>query len=460
MENEDLKQILKCSQDPIYFMRNFVKTQHREKGKTSFPDYQYLNDLINVLINESRVVVLKSRQMMITWTAVAFSLWEAIFLGNKDIMFISKREDDAKEAIHRLNYILDNLPDFMIPRTGENSKYVVEFPGLRSRLMALPTTPNIGRTYSPTRIIWDEMASTPNDEDVFTALQPSLDGGGYFVGISTSQGSMTKHAELFLNAESYGFKKLSIHYSLHPEKDENWKKLACRGMSDERWKMEQEMSLELGGKRIYSSFQKQTHVIDNIDPDTPGRYYRTIDFGYHTPVVLWAKMVNNKIVIFKEWIGKDSTISDITKATIGTDEILGLTEDDFERTFCDPAGAAQTDRGISSVDRLKQEYLEQTGIELKITYRNSSVMAGIDLVREKLRNASGEISLFVSSSCLRTVSDFCRYIKKAGSNEPKKDGLAEHTMDAVRYLMVNLYQKNKKTGKGLLRPKISVTDRY
>ena len=77
------------------------------------------------------------------------------------------------------------------------------------------------------------------------------------------------------------------------------------------------------------------------------------------------------------------------------------------------------------------------------------------MIREKLRNAADEINLKVSSNCPRTILDFGRYAKKKASEDPKKDGLAEHTMDALRYLVINLEQKSKPSGSSILQPRIS-----
>ncbi|MCP4726303.1 MAG: hypothetical protein GY863_14760 [bacterium] len=456
---EDLEEIMKCVLSPWYFMVNYVKTFEREKGEISFPKYYYLKELIDDLLTERRLVILKSRQMLVTWTSVAFCLWEAVFRGDCDILFISKREDDSKEAIRRMKFIYDRLPDSFKPRIGENTKYAIEFPGRNSRLMALPTHPNIGRTFSPTRIIWDEMACTPYDYEIYGSLQPSLDGGGYFVGISTSQGQLTKHAELYLNAESMGFTKKDIHYSVHPEKDKIWSANARKGMSDEQWNMEQEMSLTISGKRVYGTFQQQTHVVSNYLIRKDSEIYRSIDFGYHTPVVLWGQVCSGKLTIFYEWVGEDATISEMVNSIIDRDEYLGLSENDVKMTFCDPAGEAQTDQGISSVDRLKEEYYSSTGKNIKMKFRRSSLMAGIDIVREKLKNAAGERNLFVDSRCSRTIADFGRYVKKKDSEEPKKDGVSDHTMDALRYLAVNLFQRHSQAERKIIKPRITGVSR-
>ncbi len=452
---DDIDEIMKCVISPWYFMVNYVKTFEREKGEVCFPKYYYLKQLLYDLLSERRLVILKSRQMLVTWTSVAFCLWEAVFRGDTDILFISKREDDSKEAIRRMKFIFDRLPESFKPRIGENTKYVIEFPGRNSRLMALPTHPNIGRTFAPTRIIWDEMACTPYDREIYGSLQPSLDGGGFFVGISTSQGPLTKHAELYMNAGTMGFVKREIHYSRHPLKDKSWSANARKGMSDEQWNMEQEMSLSIGGKRVYATFQQQTHVISSYQPLKGSHIYRTIDFGYHTPVVLWGQVCSGKLTVFAEWVGEDATISEMVNAIIDKDDHLGLSEDNISMTFCDPAGEAQTDHGISSVDRLKTEYYSNTGSEIKIKFRRSSLMAGVDIVREKLKNAAGEIKLFVDSSCSRTIADFGRYIKKKDSEEPKKDGVSDHTMDALRYLAVNLFQRHSHSDRKIINPRIT-----
>lgn len=116
-------------------------------------------------------------------------------------------------------------------------------------------------------------------------------------------------------------------------------------------------------------------------------------------------------------------------------------------SYCDPAGSAVTDKGISSVD-----YLEENGIEL--CYRSSSVLAGIDLVREKLMDASGNVFLKVSRNCKRIISDFRQYSKKYNSEEPKKDNVSDHTMDALRYFIVNFFDRDNVTLKYTIHPKV------
>jgi hypothetical protein len=376
---------------------------------------------------------------------MAFILWDVIFTRSSDNLVISKREDEAKELLYRTKSMYNNLPEFLKVEIGYNNKNMLEFPTQKSRIISLPSSPDIGRTYSPKRIFWDEMAFTPFDEEVFQSLQPALDGIGSFIGVSSPNGLNNKHAYICHNFKNEGFKRLDIHYSLHPLKDETWLKEAKKGISIERWNQEQELSMETVGNRVYEKFSEKMHVIDwNYNPNLP--VYRAIDFGYHTPVVLWIQVTSNdEMIIFQEWIGENNTVDELLANLKECDSIIGISEINVQMSYCDPSGCSASDKGISSVD-----FLESNGI--KLSYRNSSILAGIELVREKLMDASGKIFLKVSRNCRRVISDFRHYSKKHNSEEPQKDNVSDHTMDALRYFIINHFSRN--FGINIIPPKV------
>ncbi len=447
MNIKDAENMKKCTQNPWYFMTNFVYTMERKEGIRRYPDYAYLKDFVEDMKNERLIVLLKSRQMMITWTAVAFLLWECIFSGSSDNLVISKREDEAIDLLYRAKIILNNLPSYMRPSIGYNNVNLLEFKGQKSRLISLPSSPDIGRSYSPKRIFWDEMAFTPRSERVFQSLQPGLDGGGSFIGVSSPNGIYTKHADLYIHYKEMGFKRIDVHYSMHPDKNENWLKEAKKGMSIEIWNQEQELSLETTGRRVYERFTGQKHIIDwEYNQALP--VYRTIDFGYHTPVVLWIQVTAvDEVIVFHEWIGENNTLDEMYEQIKKCDEIIGIDEDVVEMTYCDPSGNAVTDKGISSVD-----YLEEKGIN--ICYRKSSLHTGINLVREKLMDASGKVFLKVSGNCKKVISDFRQYSKRENSEEPRKDNVSDHTMDALRYFVVNYFDRSTEELKTIIPPRV------
>ena len=137
------------------------------------------------------------------------------------------------------------------------------------------------------------------------------------------------------------------------------------------------------------------------------------------------------IMAFDEWVGQDRTTDEMRHAIIAKDLSHGLSELDFQWTACDPAGAAMQDSGLSPVD-----ILNRWGMKLK--YRPSRISAGIECVKFALSDARRQARLYISPRCPQLIADFRRYKWDVRKEEPLKDGLSDHSMDALRYFFVNL----------------------
>jgi len=294
--------------------------------------------------------------------------------------------------------------------------------------------------YSPTAVFWDEMAFTPFDSQIWTALQPAIESGGSFVGVSSSGGSLNlfaKFAEspsaLRGGTEGGLFHIHKVHYSLHPDRQEEWKEQASRGLSHSQWEREQEISFDSLDDLVYNEFDPVVHILkEEYHPRKEWELYRSIDFGYRKPFVLWfQKIPSGEYIVFSEWEGKDATTEAMHAAMMRTDIMFGLREIDFTWTACDPAGASAQDSGISPVD-----YLARNGV--KVRHRPSRILPGIERVKASLKDAAGRVSVFISPRCEKLIRDIARYRWNAAKDEPMKDGFHDHSLDALRYFFVNL----------------------
>ena len=208
------------------------------------------------------------------------------------------------------------------------------------------------------------------------------------------------------------------------------------------------MSLDIGGNRVYKHFLEKRNV-KTCEYSHRLRTFRSIDFGYHTPYVFWAQTdTEGKVYLLREWVGEDNTIFEMIDEIKRIDGEMGINEYDVEMTFCDPAGAQKKDEGISAVERLKK-----AGI--KVRYMQSSISTGVDLVREKILSSKGEVSLFLSREMRRMISDIKGYVLKRNSDEPLKDNITSHSMDALRYLLINLFGAHHNKGKYHVQPKVA-----
>jgi len=204
MSTEEIKAELQRCKDPWYYMANYAYTlDTQENRKRKFPaDYDFLYDLTRLLENEQFLVILKSRQMFVTWLVVIYSLWEAIMNYGILNIFVSWRQGEVQEMIARAKYVYDNNPPFLKPALGTETKKELEFKFLKSRLVALPSVgKGSTRTHSATRIIMDEAAFIKGAEDFYRGARPSLGDKGKFVILSSSNGSGNLLARIWNSTE-------------------------------------------------------------------------------------------------------------------------------------------------------------------------------------------------------------------------------------------------------------------
>lgn len=243
---EHIPELVDCAADPGRFMA-YVLTEDPKDAVNPIkplPDWEFIQAMINHLHDNRLTVMLKSRQMLATWVAVAYAVWEAWAYTNRLIGLVSKREKDAWHLKDRARFIWANLPEWMQPKLGADSAGELEFVNRESRILCLPAGPDIGRTYTFSRIILDEAAWQPYGEEIFASLKPTIEGGGALNLISTPRGHGNMFARIWQGRGSNGFEPLKIHYSQHPERDEAWVKEAKQGYPASAWDQEYECSFE------------------------------------------------------------------------------------------------------------------------------------------------------------------------------------------------------------------------
>ena len=425
-----------------WILRN-IQTLDAVGGIKPFPDYPFARKLVEELQRNRILIVAKSRQMMATWIVCAYNLQQAIKDEPGIYLFLSKGARDSGELIKRLRIMIQNLPedlaDGIVVKAGE-----VAFPS-GSRIIALPATEYAPRMHSPRGVFWDEMAFTPYSEGIWAAVKPAVDSGGGFVGVSTPNGTDNVFYELYTDP-SNNFGKFKLHWTDHPFRNDQWAVEARQGLSEARWRQEYEVDFNVLADRVYDEFDPNHHVTSELfrwNRDN-GRTYRGIDFGYRHPYVVWMQMFDDgSMIVFDEWEGNDATVEQMAQAIQSIDRKHGINEEAITWTACDPAGASVSDIGISSVERLGQ-------IGFKLTWRPSEIMTGAEMIKSRLKDASGHIRLRFTPTVKRTIHHLCHYRWESGHNRPLKDDVHDHAMDALRYLIVNLSDSRRPNWSGAM----------
>ena len=425
------------------FLRNWVKTLHPLEGPSGFPDYSYLKNLCGDLTGHRLVLIPKSRQMLISWLLCSLTLFRALNGGMH--LLLSKNQFSADELLKRIGFIFDGLPDRLKLHSLIRNRSELEIEG-RGRIVSLPATEDAPRMHSPTSVFWDEMAFTYKADNIWTALKPCLDSGAYFTGVSTPNGSSGIFHSLVSQAPENGFKTIKVHWRQHPGRDESWAAEAKQGLSESEWNREYEISFEGSHDLVYPEFTGVNVLSSEYRYDPSGPVYRSIDFGYRHPYVLWIQELSNgRLIVFDEWPGKDATVEEMVTAIKNIDDKHGIDESKVVFTACDPAGAAVDSGGVSPVKRLKRA-------GFKLRYRSSRILTGVELVKSLLRDANGNSRLYFSPGVQNIIADLKNYKWSSSGEEPEKDGVSDHSLDALRYFAVNYLYAPR--GKAVL-PKVA-----
>src|SRR3990167_6311164 len=166
-----------CAADGWFWLQ-YVQTRDEadpEVPVKMFPRHlSYIRGLWDVLTNKPRVVVAKSRQMMVSWEVVA--LPEGGFEG-------------------RAQFIESHLPDWLrLP--AKISEGRIQYPN-GSMIQALAGGADKVRGLVPSVFVGDEFAHQEEQDGVYTAVAPLMQKGAKVVFVSTPNGASNVFATLY-----------------------------------------------------------------------------------------------------------------------------------------------------------------------------------------------------------------------------------------------------------------------
>lgn len=235
-----LSEYKKCAQDPIYFMRKYVKIQNPNEGGTvPFDLYPFQEDTLNRFHNDRFLLILKSRQLGITTLVSAYSLWQMIFNSDRNILVISIKQEISKEIITKVRFANDHLPSFLKIQATEDNRLSLRLKN-GSMIGATSSAKDAGRSKALSLLVLDEAAFIDEAKDIWTSAFNTLSTGGRAIVLSTPNGVGNWFHEMWVNAEKKknDFTTLRLHWDLHPRRDQRWrdeqtKQLGARGASQE-----------------------------------------------------------------------------------------------------------------------------------------------------------------------------------------------------------------------------------
>lgn len=239
---EQIDEYIKCSSDPIYFIKKYCKIVHVDKGLINFDLFPFQEEMISTFNKERKVIVKLPRQSGKTTTTAAFFLWFILFHDNKVTAILANKAVLAREILSRVKLMYEHLPMFIQQGITEWNKGSIALEN-GSRIIASATTSSGIRGYSLSLVFLDEFAHVNNNiaEEFFTSIFPTISSGkNTKILMSSTPNGMNHFYKFWTDAENglNGFIPVFYPWTSVPGRDQAWLEDQERVLGDQKFRQE------------------------------------------------------------------------------------------------------------------------------------------------------------------------------------------------------------------------------
>jgi hypothetical protein len=176
---------LKCSKSFAYFVDTYILIY--DAVKTDWIPFRLWPDQKNAamaIAAHALTIILKARQLGMTWLCLAYLLWLMIFRASATVLVFSRRETEAAYLMWRLREMYKRIPEWMQAREVLTDNTLAFQLSNGSIAYGFPTT--AGDSYTATAALVDEADLLPDLNALMAAVKPTIDAGGSMMMISRS----------------------------------------------------------------------------------------------------------------------------------------------------------------------------------------------------------------------------------------------------------------------------------
>lgn len=239
---EEILEYKKCQDDPIYFIRKYVKIVDIDKGIVPFDLWSFQEKLIEDIHNNRFTIGLWPRQVGKSTTIAAYMLHFVLFNSNKTCAILAHKAAGANEILGRIQNAYELLPTWLQMGVLDWNKgsFVLEN---KSKIIASATSSSAIRGTSISFLLLDEFAFVPRNiaDDFFRSVYPTISSGtqSKIAIISTPYG-MNHYYKLWNEAVNgdNGYKPNRAFWHQVPGRDKKWKDEVIKNTSEESFNQE------------------------------------------------------------------------------------------------------------------------------------------------------------------------------------------------------------------------------
>ena len=239
---EQIREFLKCKDDPLYFANTYVQIVTLDKGLMPFKPYDFQEKLITNFHDNRFNICKMPRQTGKSTTVISYLLHYLLFNDSVNIGILANKASTARELLGRLQTAYENVPKWMQQGVLSWNKGSLELEN-GSKILAASTSASAVRGMSFNILFLDEFAFVPNHiaDSFFASVYPTITSGKStkVIIVSTPHG-MNHFYRMWHDAEkgANDYIPTDVHWSEVPGRDEVWKEQTIKNTSEQQFKVE------------------------------------------------------------------------------------------------------------------------------------------------------------------------------------------------------------------------------
>jgi phage terminase large subunit-like protein len=289
---ENIQEYVKCSQDPVYFIKNYIKIVNIDKGLVPFEIWPFQEQMVRTAVDNRFVICKMPRQVGKTTTVAALLLWYVLFTENYKIAILANKEKQSREILSRIQLAFEHLPRWLQQGVVQWNRGNIELEN-GSKILASSTSSTAIRGDSFNLIYLDEFAFVPNNiqDEFFASVYPTISSGqSSKILITSTPNGMNMFYKLWTDSEQgrNRYERVSVHWSDVPGRTPKWREETISNTSERQFSQEFECEFLgssntlIDGKVLQRlTYITPIHTSNNVDiyehPQKGHRYVITVD---------------------------------------------------------------------------------------------------------------------------------------------------------------------------------------
>ena len=239
---KQIEEVLRCLDDPKYFISTYLKIVTIDKGLVPFEMYDFQRTMVDTFHDNRFTICKLPRQSGKSTIIVSYLLHYVLFNDNVNVAILANKSSTARDLLGRLQLAYEHLPKWMQQGVLNWNKGSLELEN-GSRIVAASTSSSAVRGSTFNIIFLDEFAYVPNNiaEEFFSSVYPTISSGksSKVMIVSTPHG-MNMFYKMWVDAtnKNNNFVPVEVHWSEVPGRDEKWKEETIKNTSEAQFQTE------------------------------------------------------------------------------------------------------------------------------------------------------------------------------------------------------------------------------